>query len=116
MANYNKPTNAFKKGVAKTDEQRQQLSNGQIERSKMVNNMQRLRTLWGSSTIDTELIAGIEEEVQNGRYDNAIKLFNLIKEPDRQDINLTGISVQKIYVTEEQTKEANKHIDGIINE
>lgn len=110
---YKKPEAKFPKSPQGLNDKK---SNGQIARSIAVNNLYRLRTMWGNSEINGELIAGIEEEVKNGKYDNAIKLFNVIKETEAQNINLNGgIEVQKVFIDEKTQKNTDKHIDDFIN-
>lgn len=80
---YKKPEYHFPKGDQGLNDKK---SNGQIKRSAAVNCLYRIRTLWGDSLIDKELVDGIEKEVANGKYDNAIRLLNIIKEPEEQKI------------------------------
>lgn len=63
-------------------------------------------------TIDT-----IKEEVQNGNLKNAIELLKLVKPNETQVQQITGaLEVQKIFITEDEKKETDKHIDDVINE
>ena len=63
-------------------------------------------------TIDT-----IKEEVQNGNIKNAIELLKLVKPNETQVQQITGaLEVQKIFITEDEKKETDKHIDDVINE
>lgn len=63
-------------------------------------------------TIDT-----IKEEVQNGNLKNAIELLKLVKPNETQVQQIPGaLEVQKIFITEDEKKETDKHIDDVINE
>jgi len=92
-------------------------SNGQINLSIEKNILATLRTeIKSNTTILKDLPQGIQNEVKNGKYDNAIKLLNIIKEPEEQNINLNGgLEVQKIYIEQEQKRKVDKHIDDFIN-
>ena len=90
---------------------------GQINLSIEKNIVATLRTeIKTNTTILKDLPRGIQEEVRNGKYENAIKLLNIIKEPDEQKINLNGgLEVQKVFIDEKTKKKADEHIDDIIN-
>ena len=62
-------------------------------------------------------IAGVSEEVANGNYKNAIKLIEIAKENEKQVTELQGaLGVQKIYISPEQHKSTEEHIETVIND
>ena len=88
-------------------------SKGQVQRAKNMNILATARTLFESANILPDLIDNIQEEVQNGFNKNAIELLKIIKEPEKQTIELEG-QVQKIYVTKEEIKNVKDHIKEFI--
>ena len=90
-------------------------SRGQVQRAKNMNILATARTLFESANILPGLIDNIQEEVQNGFNKNAIELLKIIKEPEKQKIELEG-QIQKIYITHEQQKKAMEHIAKTIND
>lgn len=111
---YKKPECKFKKSPQGLDEAK---SKGQINLSIEKNILATLRTeIKSNTTILKDLPQGIQNEVKNGKYDNAIKLLNIIKEPEEQNINLNGgVEVQKVFIDEKVKKKTDKHIDDFIN-
>lgn len=109
-----KQNNVFPKAPQGLNEAK---SEGQINLSIEKNIIATLRTeVKTNTTILKDLPRGIQEEVKTGKYDNAIKLLNIIKEPEAQSINLNGgIEVQKIFIDEKTQKNTDKHIDDFIN-
>ena len=112
MANYNKPTNGFKKAPQNLNENK---SLGKIEQSKKKNLLYTARTLYENADILPQMIDNIKNEVNRGENKNAIELLRVIKEPEEQKINLNG-QVQKVFITPEQHKEAEEHIKKMIEE
>lgn len=106
--------NKFPKAPQGLDDKK---SEGQIRLSKQNNIICTARTLFEASGILHKVIANIEEEVENGINKNAIELLKIIKEPETQNIKLDGgVEVQKVFITKEEKKETDKHIDDIIND
>ena len=63
-------------------------------------------------TIDT-----IKEEVKSGNIKNAIELLKLVKPNELQTQQITGgLEIQKVFITEKEQQETDKHIDDVINE
>lgn len=112
MANYNKPTNGFKKAPQNLNENK---SLGKIEQAKKKNLLYTARTLYENADILPQMIDNIKNEVNMGENKNAIELLKVIKEPEEQKINLNG-QVQKVFITPEQQKEAEEHIKKMIEE
>lgn len=66
-------------------------SNGQLARSIARNILATLRTNVEEKTnLLEDVPKGIQAEVNQGKFDNALKLLNIIKEPEKQDIGITG--------------------------
>lgn len=64
-------------------------SNGQVELSKKTNLLCTARTLFENANILPDLVNNLKEEVQEGETKNAIKFFDVIKEPEKQEIRTT---------------------------
>jgi len=112
MAEKRKP--GFKKGPQGLDDKKSQ---GMIEARKQKNLIMTARTLYESADILPKLIDNIKEEVDAGLNKNAIKMFEVLKEPEEKTINLNGeVGVKKVYVTPEQRKAAIEHIHEVISE
>ena len=63
-------------------------------------------------TIDT-----IKEEVKNGNIKNAIELLKLVRPNELQMQQISGsLEIQKVFITEKEQQETDKHIDDVINE
>lgn len=109
-----KQNNVFSKAPQGLNEAK---SGGQINLSIEKNILATLRTeIKSNTTILKDLPQGIQEEVRNGKYDNAIKLLNIIKEPEAQSINLNGgLEVQKVFIDAQTKKKTDKHIDDFID-
>lgn len=92
-------------------------SRGQINRSIEKNIIATLRTeIQTNTTILKDLPLGIQEEVKKGKFENAIKLLNIIKEPEAQSINLNGdVGVKKVFITPQEKTETDNHINEVIN-
>ena len=82
---YKKPECKFPKSPQGLDEKK---SNGQIKLSTKRNLLETLRTRITEQNLIDDVVAGVVEEVQNGSYKNAIKLIEIAKEPDKQEIKL----------------------------
>lgn len=99
-----------KKGAERTN----QIKREKRQRENMLYDLFELLDKEGiiDGTIDT-----IKEEVKNGNIKNAIELLKLVKPNETQVQQITGaLEVQKIFITEDEKKETDKHIDDVINE
>lgn len=92
-------------------------SKGKINASINRNLLASLRTELNKKNLIKKVVAGVLQEVKNGKYVNAIKLLDIAKEKESQEINLNGgAELQKVFVDEKTKKEADKHIDSFIND
>ena len=64
-------------------------SQGQIELAKNTNLLCTARTLFKNANILPDLVDSLKEEVQEGETKNAIKFFDVIKEPEKQELKTT---------------------------
>lgn len=102
----------FKKAPQGLDEAK---SNGQIDLSKKTNLLCNARTLFENAQILPDLVDSLKAEVKAGETKNAIKFFDVIKEPEDKNININGgLEVQKVFITQEEKQEALNHIDDFI--
>lgn len=77
----------FKKGPQGLDENK---SRGQMNRSRNMNILATARTLFESAEILPKLIDNIGEQVDEGQNKDALTLLNIIKEPEKQQIEIDG--------------------------
>lgn len=90
-------------------------SNGQIDKRKQVNVLLNAETLFEQRGILPKVIENINSQVEMGNNKDAIDLMKLFKKNENNtSINVQG--VQKVFITEEDIKETDKHIDDIIGE
>lgn len=90
-------------------------SNGQIQKRAEVNVLLNAETLFDNKNILPQLIDNIKQQVDLGNNKDAIDLMKLFKKNENStNINVQG--VQKIFVTQEELQEVDKHIDDIIGE
>lgn len=90
-------------------------SNGQIDKRKQVNVLLNAETLFQQRGILPKVIENINTQVEMGNNKDAIDLMKLFKKNENNtSINVQG--VQKVFITEEDIKETDKHIDDIIGE
>lgn len=90
-------------------------SNGRIQKRAEVNVLLNAETLFDNKNILPQLIDNIKQQVNEGNNKDAIDLMKLFKKNDNStNINVQG--VQKIFVTQEELQEVDKHIDDIIGE
>ncbi len=74
-------------------------SQGQINLSKEKNIIATLRTeVQTNTTILQDLPRGIQEEIKNGKYENAIKLLNVIKEPEKQEVKIDAKQIMPAVI------------------
>ena len=84
-------------------------SRGQINLAKEKNLIKTLRTRIGETNIIENLVNGIAEETADGYYKNALKLLDIVKEPE----NNTTVNInQAVQVNKKDLDEAV----NIINE
>lgn len=85
-------------------------SRGMINLSKERNLIKTLRTRIGETNLLENLVNGVVEETENGQYKNALKLLEIVKEPEKND---TTINInQAVQVNKDDLNDAVK----IINE
>lgn len=90
-------------------------SNGQIQKRAEINVLLNAETLFENKNILPQLIDNIKQQVDLGYNKDAIYLMKLFKKNENStNINVQG--VQKIFVTQEELQEVDKHIDDIIGE
>ena len=82
---YKKPECKFPKAPQNLDEKK---SKGQIGLSIKKNLIETLRTRISEQNLIDDVVCGVVEEVQSGHYKNAIKLIEIAKEPDKQEVKL----------------------------
>lgn len=85
-------------------------SKGKIQASIDKNLLLTLRSRITEWDLIDKVVAGVNEEVEEGNYKNAIKLIEIAKENEKQDINLTASKGVTIEVASEKDKEM---IEGI---
>lgn len=84
-------------------------SEGLINLSKERNLIKTLRTRIGETNLLENLVNGVVEETENGQYKNALKLLEIVKEPE----NNTTVNInQAVQVNKKDIDEAV----NIINE
>ncbi len=99
-----------KKGAEKTN----RIKREKRQREAMLDDLFKLLDRKGiiDGTIDT-----IKEEVKSGNIKNAIELLKLVKPNELQMQQITGgVEIQKVFITEKERREVDKHIDDVINE
>lgn len=79
-------------------------SEGKIKASINKNLLHTLRSRITEWDLIDKVVAGVNEEVEEGNYKNAIKLIDIAKEPEKQDINLTASKGVVIEVASEDDK------------
>lgn len=86
---YNEKSKANLKPIDNSDEAiNRAKSKGQIGLSIKKNLIETLRTRISEQNLIDDVVCGVVEEVQNGQYKNAIKLIEIAKEPDKQEVKL----------------------------
>lgn len=99
------------------EEINQRKSEGKIEASIKRNLLATLRTRIDEHNLIDDIVSGVAEEVQEGKYKNAIELLKIAKEPEDKNINLNGgVEVQKVFIDEATKKETQKHIKEFIDD
>lgn len=91
-------------------------SDGQIQSRKEFNVNCTLRTFTENyNAIPTAFDSAIEQ-AKKGKPESLIKLIQLAKEPEAQNINLNGgVEVQKVFIDDATKKAAKKHIKEFID-
>jgi hypothetical protein len=92
-------------------------SEGAIKANAEKNILLNLRTKLNEFKTVDKVVEGVNKEIENGVYKNAIELLKIAKEPEKQEINLNGgVEVQKVFIDEATKKETQKHIKEFIND
>ena len=97
-----------RKGAEKTN----QIKREKRKRENMLSELFELLDREGiiDGTIDT-----IKEEVKSGNIKNAIELLKLVKPNELQKQQITGgVEIQKVFITEKELQEVDKHINDYI--
>ena len=79
-------------------------SKGMVEKRKEENLLFTLRTQMHEYGIIQKVVKGIDQEIENGKLENAIKLVNIAKENEKQDLEITSKGFN-ITVADEKHKE-----------
>lgn len=104
---YKKPEYKFPKAPQNLDEKK---SEGQINLALENNIIKTLRTRIKEAGLVEKVVDGVMEEAENNNYKNAIKLLEIVKEPEKTD---TTINInQAVQVNKDDINEAV----NIINE
>lgn len=92
-------------------------SEGAIKANAEKNILLNLRTKLNEFKTVDKVVEGVNKEIENGVYKNAIELLKIAKEPEKQEINLNGgVEIQKVFIDEATKKETQKHIKDFIND
>ena len=92
-------------------------SEGAIKANAEKNILLNLRTKLNEFKTVDKVVEGVNKEIENGVYKNAIELLKIAKEPEKQEINLNGgVEVQKVFIDEATKKETQKHIKEFIDD
>ncbi|MBR2526580.1 hypothetical protein IKE67_08970 [bacterium] len=83
-------------------------SRGKIEASIKRNLLETLRSRIDEHNLIDDIVSGVVEEVQEGKYKNAIELLKIAKEPEKQEINLSASNPQIIVASESDKELLNK--------
>ena len=106
MTNKN-PVYKFKKAPQGLDEAKSQ---GQIALSIDNNFIKTLRTRISERNLINDVVYQVEEEVKSGELKNALKLFDIVKEPE----NNTTVNInQAIQVNKQDVEDAVKIINDL---
>ena len=73
-------------------------SNGQIELAKNTNLLCSARTMFQNADILPELVSNLKDEVANGEVKNAIKFFDVIKEPEKQELKIDAKQIMPAVI------------------
>lgn len=73
-------------------------SDGQIKLAKNTNLLCSARTMFENANILPDLVANLKEEVAEGKNENAIKFFNVIKEPDKQELKIDAKQIMPAVI------------------
>lgn len=82
---YKKPECTFKKSPQGLDEAK---SKGQVNLSIKKNLIETLRSRIDEWDLVDKVVSGVNSEVDNGNLKNAIKLLEIAKEPEKQEVKL----------------------------
>ena len=70
--------------------------------------LETLRSRIDEHNLIDDIVSGVVEEVQEGKYKNAIELLKIAKEPEKQEINLSASNPQIIVASESDKELLNK--------
>ena len=79
-------------------------SEGAIKANAEKNILLNLRTKLNEFKTVDKVVEGVNKEIENGVYKNAIELLKIAKEPEKQEINLSGSKGLVVQVADEETK------------
>lgn len=79
-------------------------SEGMIKANAEKNILLNLRTKLNEFKTVDKVVEGVNKEIENGVYKNAIELLKIAKEPEKQEINLSGSKGLVVQVADEETK------------
>lgn len=85
-------------------------SKGQIELAKNTNLLCSARTMFENANILPDLVSNLKEEVSEGYIKNAIKFFDVIKEPESSTV--VNIN-QAVQVSKQDVEDAVKIINDL---
>jgi len=92
-------------------------SEGAIKANAEKNILLNLRTKLNEFKTVDKVVEGVNKEIENGVYKNAIELLKIAKEPEDKNINLNGgVEIQKVFIDEATKKETQQHIKEFIND
>ena len=83
-------------------------SEGAIRANAEKNILLNLRTKLNEFKTVDKVVEGVNKEIENGVYKNAIELLKIAKEPEKQEINLSASNPQIIVASESDKELLNK--------
>lgn len=83
-------------------------SEGAIKANAEKNILLNLRTKLNEFKTVDKVVEGVNKEIENGVYKNAIELLKIAKEPEKQEINLSASNPQIIVASESDKELLNK--------
>ena len=83
-------------------------SEGMIKANAEKNILLNLRTKLNEFKTVDKVVEGVNKEIENGVYKNAIELLKIAKEPEKQEINLSASNPQIIVASESDKELLNK--------
>ena len=83
-------------------------SEGAIKANAEKNILLNLRTKLNEFKTVDKVVEGVNKEIENGVYKNAIELLKIAKEPEKQELNLSASNPQIIVASESDKELLNK--------